>query len=91
MVAILASNTLYEKFWQHNGVGRKARMESKTVICFSRRNNTFNLPHFSFYGVLPNCVGQTRDAPMEPYISHKNKAKREIYRSFVSNVSCAML
>jgi hypothetical protein len=32
---------------------------------------------------LPNCPGQTHDAPMEPYISHKNKAKREIHCSFI--------
>jgi hypothetical protein len=50
--AILASNTLCEKFWQHNGAWGKGRNEaSEDIILFLLPN----LPHFSFYGVLPNC------------------------------------
>jgi hypothetical protein len=94
--AILASNILYEKFWQPtsmltfdnsgdfgsiNGVGKNATGAWSVAIYPGHKDlHTWPTP-LPFNSVLPR----------EPYISHKSKAKREIHRSFVPNVSCAML
>jgi hypothetical protein len=81
--AILASNILYEKFWQHNGVWGEISGRSGMYYMLSGTLTSYG------WGVVPDCPGQTRDAPMDPYISHKNKAKREIHCSLVPNISCA--